>query len=67
LEIRNHISTNSGGKGVKGYVTRAPADGGFERGCDNFFVTEIYKNAAGCVEAGMGMEGQIMCIGKCTF
>ena len=29
--------------------------------------TKYAKNSVNSVEAGMGMEGQIMCIEKCTF
>jgi len=32
-----------------------------------FLRYEIYKNYVCSVEAGMGMEGQIMCMEKCTF
>ena len=41
--------------------------GNFERGCGNFLRHEIYNNSVSSVEAGMGMEGQIMCIEQCTF
>ena len=40
---------------------------GGERECGNFFRHEIYKNSVSCVDVGMGMEGQIMCIEQCTF
>ena len=35
---------------------------GAERECSNFLQHEIHKNSLISVEAGMGMEGQIMCI-----
>ena len=42
---------------------------GAERGSDNFLRLEIglYKNYVSSVEAGMGMEEQIMCVEQCTF
>jgi len=41
--------------------------GGTEK-CGNFFATRnIQKFCELCVEAGMGMEGQIMSIEQCTF
>ena len=46
---------------------RAPAEGAPIRGCGNFLLHKIYKNYVSSVEAGMGMEGQIMCIEQCTF
>jgi len=36
-------------------------------GCGNFLRHEIYTNSVSSVETGMDMEGQIMCIEKCTF
>jgi len=32
-----------------------------------FLRHKIYKNYVSTVEAGMGMEGQIMCVEHCTF
>ena len=32
-----------------------------------FLQHEIYKNSVSCVEAGMGIEGQIICIEQRTF
>jgi len=32
-----------------------------------FLQHEIYKNSVSSAEAGIGMEGQIMCIVQCTF
>jgi len=40
---------------------------GTERGWSNFMRHEMYINSVSSVEAGMGMEGEIMCIEKCTF
>ena len=40
---------------------------GAERGCGKFFRHEIYKNYVSSVEAGTGMEGQIMCVEQCIF
>ena len=40
---------------------------GAERGCSNFLRREIYRNSVSSVEVGIGMEGQITCIEKCTF
>jgi len=37
-----------------------------KRGAD-FFRHEIYRNSVSYVEAGMGMEGQIMFMEQCTF
>jgi len=45
-----------------GHMPRAPVEGGAKRGCGNFLRHEIYKNSVSSVEAGMGMEGQIMCV-----
>jgi len=36
-------------------------------GVQYFLRHEIYKDSVSSVEAGMGMEGQIMCIEQCTF
>jgi len=37
-----------------------PADGCAERGCENFLRHEIYKNYVSSVEAGIGMEEQVI-------
>ena len=39
-------------------------EGGAERGCGNFLRHEIYVSS---VKAGMGMEGQIMCVEQWTY
>jgi len=52
---------------ARGYMPPGASRGGAERGCGNFFRHEIHKNYVSSVEAGMGMEGQIMCIEQCTF
>jgi len=47
-------------------MPRAPANGSPKGNaviCDKI----IYKNSVTSVETGMGMEGQIMCIEKCTY
>jgi len=56
--------TNSGAGGM---CPRAPAEGAPKEGCGNFLRDEIYKHSASSVEAGMGLEGQIMCTEKCPF
>ena len=38
-----------------------------KRGVQIFLLHEIYKNSVSSVEAGMGMEGRIMCVEQCTF
>ena len=38
-----------------------------ERWWGNFLRHEIYKNFVSSVEAGMGVERQIMCVEQCTF
>ena len=55
--------------GGNGMPPNAPAEGGrgAEMGLKMFFGHEIYKNSVSSVEAGMGMEGQIMCVEQCTF
>jgi len=49
--------------GMGEYAPRVQKRGGTERGCGNFSATQNIKK----IEAGMGMEGQIMCIEQCTF
>ena len=46
----------------RGHVPPGASGGGAERGCGIFLRKEIYKNYVRSVEAGMGMEEQIMCI-----
>jgi len=41
---------------------RAPAEGNAETRCSNLLPHEIYKHSVSSVEAGIGMEGQIMSI-----
>ena len=51
----------------RGHMPQASAEGVAERGCSNFLLHEIYKNSVSFLESEMGIEGQIMCIDKCTF
>ena len=46
---------------------RSPAKGAPKGKCGDFLRHEIYKNSVSSVEAGMCMEGQIMCLRQCTF
>jgi len=48
-------------------MPRVPAEGSAERGYYNFLRHEIYENYVSSVEAGIGMEGQIICVEQCTF
>ena len=41
--------------------------GGAKRGAVRFLRYEIYKNCVSSVEAGIDMEGQVMCVEQCTF
>ena len=39
-----------------------------QKGCAVIFLRhEMYEHSVSSVEAGIGMEGQIMCIEQCTF
>ena len=49
----------------RGDMPSGTSRGGAERGCSNFLRHEIY-NKLSSVEAGMSIEGQIMCIEQCT-
>ena len=52
---------------IKGDICpRAPAEGAPKR-VVVFLRHEMYKKYVSSVEAGMGMEGQIMCVEQCTF
>jgi len=55
------------GRGQKARAPGRQQKGGAKRGCGNFLRHEIYKNSVSFVEAEMGMEGQIMCMEKCSF
>jgi len=48
------------------YAPVTPAVGGAEREC-GFFATRNIQNFVSSVEAGIGTEGQIMCVEQCTF
>ena len=41
--------------------------GGYQQRVYYFLRHKIYKNSVSSVEAGVGMEGQVMCIEQCTF
>ena len=41
--------------------------GGAEKGCSIFATQSIQKYTVSSAEAGMVMQGQMMCIEQCTF
>jgi len=53
--------------GRGGICSRAPAEGAPKGDAESFLRHEIYKNSASSGEAGIGTEGQIMCVKQCTF
>jgi len=53
--------------GAVEHMTLGASRGGCRKGVRHFLRHEICKNSVSSVEAGMGMEGQIMCIEQCTF
>jgi len=65
--IPHHCRLDQRRVGWRGHVPQGVSRGGAEKGCGNFLRHEIYKNSVSSVEAGMGMEGQIVCVEQCTF
>ena len=53
--------------GKQGHVPQAPTEGAPKAGAVVFCHTKYTKNSVSSVGAGMGMEGQIMCVERCTF
>ena len=56
----------SPGRGQKAYA-RAPAEGGAKGSVVIFCDTKYTKKSVSSVEAGVDIEGQIMCVEQCTF
>ena len=49
-------------------MPQAPAKGALKEGAvAHFFATRNIQNSVTFVEAGMVMEGQIMCVEQCTL
>ena len=58
----------AGGGGRQGaYAPGTSREGVPKEGRGNLLQHEIYTSSVSSVEAGMGMEGQIMCIEQYTF
>ena len=55
------------GRGQEGICPRVPAEGAPKGGAVIFLRHEIFNKFVSSVEAGKGMEGQIMCVEQCTF
>ena len=56
------MAAGRGRGGREAYAPGASREGASKEGCGNFLQHEIYKNSISSIEAGMGMEEQIMCI-----